>query len=87
VLATLPVYYDAERWGTKEFRTDLRRVLRGYSRQTGVPFVDAAATESRLPQQLWADGDHLNPNGARRFSEMLAGLLARHLAAPGRPGC
>jgi lysophospholipase L1-like esterase len=89
-LFTTPLLYDREDpWGTIEMRRGFDRAVRRLVRRLpNVRFVDlgrrAGATYSLAD---YADGDHLNPAGAHRFSRDLADAVApaltvRRLADP-----
>jgi hypothetical protein len=82
-LFTTPLLYDREEpWGTIEMRRGFDRAVRRIVRRLpGVRFIDlgrrARATYSVAD---YADGDHLNPAGAHRFSRDLAHAVASTMA-------
>jgi hypothetical protein len=81
-LFTTPLLFDREQpWGTVEVRRGFDRAIRRVVRRLPeVRFVDVGQrVGARYTVADYADGDHLNPAGATRFSRDLAAALAPDL--------
>ena len=80
-LFTTPLLYDREPLGTVEVQRDFQRLLRRIAREhPAIGVVDVGPeVQDRYGLGDFADGDHLSPAGARRFSRELADALAPRL--------
>ncbi len=74
---SLPVLYDPEPWGTQRMRRQFREFMREFTRtHPETNFVDVGRlAEKTLPVRYWGDADHLNAEGATKFSRELARAL------------
>lgn len=68
------LYYKTYPW-----QVDYRRRIIEKLANTGVPVIDMESREFRNQQALFSDAIHLNRNGARLFSTMLADSLKARL--------
>ncbi|HEX8855432.1 MAG TPA: hypothetical protein VF752_07500 [Thermoleophilaceae bacterium] len=84
-LFTTPLLFDAEPWGTIEMRRGFLRAMRRLVREIpGLRFVDIGArVQGGYGTADFADGDHLAPAGATRFSRQLADALLPSITDPG----
>ncbi len=80
-LFTLPVLYDREQLGTIEVQREFERVLRAFVRaHPTVGLVDIAPrVQAGYGLGDFADGDHMTPTGATKFSNQLADAVAPRL--------
>jgi hypothetical protein len=83
-LFTLPILYDREQFGTievqREFEAELRRFVRAHPT---VGLVDVGPrVQPGYGLDDFADGDHMSPAGATKFSDQLATAVAPRLDAP-----
>lgn len=83
-LFTLPILYDREELGTVEVQREFERVLRAFVKaHPTIGFVDIGPhVQSGYGLDDFADGDHMNPTGATKFSDQLATALAPRMRAP-----
>lgn len=84
-LFTLPVLYDREQLGTvevqREFEAELRRFVLAHPT---VALIDVGPrVQSGYGLADFADGDHMSPAGAQRFSAQLADAVAPRLRDAG----
>lgn len=84
-LFTTPLLYDREPLGTVEVAREFRRVLRTFAREHPLVTLLDIGPDLQMDYDLsdFSDGDHLSPNGARRFSKELATAAAPYLLDPG----
>jgi hypothetical protein len=54
---------------------DFQQVLRTFSRDTGIPLIEAGDIASSVPDDGWADSIHVNQLGARVISDWLGKAL------------
>jgi len=79
-LFTVPVLYDREQLGTIEVQRELREFVRAHPT---VGLIDIAPrVQAGYGLADFADGDHMTPTGATKFSDQLADAVAPRLAAP-----